>query len=124
MLKDYYNGGVHVKQAIVVRKDLKMDCGKIAGQVAHASLRSYKISSIGKKYLWKAIDNEVKVILKVNSGQELAEIMYKCEKSKIKYAQVRDMGKTQIQKGTLTCIGLEIRGDSIIDEIVGHLKLL
>jgi len=32
------------KQVIIVRKDLKMGCGKIAAQVAHGSIASMALS--------------------------------------------------------------------------------
>ena len=63
-----------MKQAIIVRKDLKMTCGKIAGQVAHASLRAYTQSEEMKRIDYY-LQGEVKIILKVQSEEELKIFM-------------------------------------------------
>lgn len=112
-----------MKQAIIVRKDLKMSCGKIAGQVAHASIRAYNNAGFWNRTKYFK-DGEVKVILKVNSEEELIDIMYQCMMSNVKYAEVRDAGKTQIEPNTLTAVGIGPYKDEIVDKIVGDLKLL
>lgn len=113
-----------MKQAIVVRKDLKMSCGKIAGQVAHASVSAYKKQNWFKRRQWFKKDNQVKIVLKVKSQEELVDIMYECMLKGIKYAAIHDAGKTQIEPNTLTAVGIGPYDEDEIDEIVGGLKLL
>jgi PTH2 family peptidyl-tRNA hydrolase len=120
-----------MKQAIVVRKDLKMDCGKIAGQVAHASVRALWFLEIeyGEKKAQEMLDKwaedgEVKIILKVRSEEEILQIKEKCESLGVHNALVHDTGKTQIKPNTLTTIGIGPDEDEKIDEITRGLKLL
>jgi PTH2 family peptidyl-tRNA hydrolase len=113
-----------MKQAIVVRKDLKMSCGKIAGQVAHASLRSYWATNKEDRDNWVYNYNEVKVVLKVQSEEELENIIEKCEDMNIPYGYVFDAGKTQLEPNTFTAVGIGPYNEVCIDEIVGGLKLL
>ena len=65
-----------IKQAIIVRNDLKMGKGKIAVQVAHASLSSAEIvkkhdNNIFKKW---TLNGQAKIALKVQSLEKLLEI--------------------------------------------------
>lgn len=110
-----------MKQAIVVRKDLKMGCGKISAQCCHASVRCYSNSTYGERINW--ID-EKKVILKVKSEEELFEIVDKCIEKDLNYMVIRDAGNTQVEAGTPTCVGIGPHDEETIDEIVGKLKLL
>lgn len=113
-----------MKQAIVVRKDLKMGCGKIAGQVAHASLRAYWATNKEDRDNWVYNFNEVKVVLKVQSEKELENIIERCEDEDIPYSWVFDAGKTQLEPHTFTAVGIGPHDVEIIDEVVGGLKLL
>lgn len=112
-----------MKQAIIVRKDLKMSCGKIAGQVAHASLRAYRASNEMKKIDY-FLNGEVKIVLKVQSEEELHEIYKKCIKSGLVCQAVADAGRTQVEPRTFTAIGIGPDEDNLIDEVVRDLKLL
>ena len=112
-----------MKQVIIVRKDLKMDCGKIAGQVAHASVRAYKESEQYDRLKW-FIEGETKIILKVKSQEELENIMDRCKELKIPYSPVKDAGRTQIPPGTLTSIGIGPLKSETVDQITKGLKLL
>lgn len=113
-----------MKQVIVVRKDLKMGCGKIAGQVAHASLRAYWKTPKEQRDDWTYNHIETKIVLKVNSEYELREIIHEASVSNIPFAVVHDAGKTQIGKGTLTAVGLGPADSGILNEITIGLKLL
>lgn len=114
------------KQAIIVRKDIKMSKGKIAAQVAHASVSSY-IEAIKKKPNWAEewlIEGQKKVILKVESLEELMEVKNRAEKEGIPNSLISDAGLTELEPGTITCLGIGPAPSSEIDKIVGHLKLL
>lgn len=113
-----------MKQAIVVRKDLKMSCGKIAGQVAHASLRAYWATPKETRDDWTYNYNEVKVVLKVQSKEELEKLIEVCEDGGVSYSWVFDAGKTQIEPNTLTAVGIGPDNDEVINSIIGDLKLL
>ena len=113
-----------MKQAIIVRKDLKMSCGKIAGQVAHASVRAVISTSTEDNVIKWFKEGETKVVLKVKSAEELTEVMNKCIKNEIEFVDVHDLGKTQLEPHTLTTIGIGPYPDEVIDEVVNDLKLL
>ncbi len=111
-----------LKQVILVRKDIKMDRGKLAAQVAHASLGSYKDSGAKDRAQWEA-EGSKKVVLKVGSREELMKI-YEKAKRKFPCFLVRDAGKTQVEPGTVTALGIGPCEEREIDRMTKHLKLL
>lgn len=112
-----------MKQIIIVRKDLKMSCGKIAGQVAHASVRAQQVAGYFNRRKWFK-EGETKVVLKVKSLEELLKASKVAHQSGFKVVGVHDLGKTQIPEGTLTTIGIGPYEDVLLDELFGELKLL
>ncbi|MEM3609738.1 MAG: peptidyl-tRNA hydrolase Pth2 [Candidatus Anstonellales archaeon] len=115
----------NIKQVIVVRNDLKLGKGKLAAQVAHASLASYKVCLNMRKAIvdmWERQGME-KVVLKVDSEKELLEL-YEKVKDKLPCALITDAGKTQVPENTITCLGIGPWEEEIIDLYTGNLKLL
>ncbi len=115
-----------MKQAIVVRSDLKMGKGKLAAQVAHASLASAE-EAMSRKGAW--FDDwkgggQAKIVLKVRSEEELRELLRKAKSAKLPTALVQDRGLTQLEPGTVTCLGIGPGPEDQIDRITGKLKLL
>ncbi|MCD6483157.1 MAG: peptidyl-tRNA hydrolase [Candidatus Aenigmarchaeota archaeon] len=111
------------KQAIVVRKDIRMGKGKLAAQVAHASLQAFLISDEKTRNEWLS-EGAKKVVLKVSSLKTLLNLYEKAKKLKLPVVIIRDAGKTQVNKGTITCIGIGPEREDKIDKITGKLKLL
>ena len=111
-----------MKQAIIVRTDLKMGTGKIAAQSCHASLEAYKKTNIVKKKLWE-LGGTKKVILKIGSEQELRILLEKCRKQNLSCAIIKDAGRTQLKPGTTTALGIGPDSEEKIDAVTGHLKL-
>jgi peptidyl-tRNA hydrolase, PTH2 family len=115
-----------MKQAIVVRTDLKMGKGKLAAQVAHASLAAAELA-LEKRALWYERWKEggqAKVVLKVQSESELQELFRKAKSSNLPASLIHDRGLTQVEPGTITCIGVGPGPDEDIDRVTGKLKLL
>ena len=112
-----------LKQVIVVRADLGMDKGKIASQVAHASLEAYKTSDPGERKEWEEGGSK-KVVLKTPDPREFADIQRKLKGAGVPFVLIRDAGKTQIRPGTVTAMGIGPVREEEIDRITGHLKLL
>jgi PTH2 family peptidyl-tRNA hydrolase len=106
-----------------VRKDLEMSKGKLAAQVAHASLEAYKQTDRKTTGRWEAQGNK-KVVLKVDGLKELMEIKKKVSKMKMPCALIRDAGLTEIPSGTITCIGIGPAEESEINKVTGKLKML
>ena len=110
-----------MKQAIVVRTDLKMSKGKIASQVAHASVASFIKSKSKRKWVDEGMK---KVILKVSGLKELKQLYRLAKKEKLSCELIRDRGLTQIKSGSITCLGIGPANDSKIDKITSKLRLL
>jgi PTH2 family peptidyl-tRNA hydrolase len=113
-----------MKLAIVVRKDLGMSCGKIAGQVGHASVLAYHNGNASDIEKWLINGEQKKIILKTENGESLSEIASKAEANNLQVNYVRDFGLTQIAPNTLTCIAIGPDEDDKIDSIIKELKLL
>lgn len=114
-----------IKQVIVIRKDLGMQSGKIAAQTAHASLKALeKAKKENKKTVKKWMNSGAeKVVLKAKNKRELLETFEKAKKE-LPTALIRDAGKTQVKKGTITCIGIGPGKEKKINKFTGKLKLL
>ena len=121
------------KQVIVINKDLKMDAGKAAAQVAHASIAflAHRLRSGKKISLDSMPDAEqawirgafTKVCLRVDSHEELLEILAKAECAGLETHLITDAGRTVFDKPTDTCIGIGPDFADKIDPITGHLRL-
>lgn len=130
-----------VKQVIVVRKDLNMRKGKIAAQVAHASLGAVMAQTLRKKEgnviswlinvssacplaLW--LDGPfAKICVYVNSLEELEALQVKAKKLYVHSYMITDSGKTEFNGvPTKTCIAIGPDFVDRVDQITGDLPLL
>lgn len=109
------------KQAIVVRKDLGMSPGKVAAQVAHASIGAWKNAGDRARKAWEK-EGAKKVVLQVSSLEELLELKERA--GKLPACLIKDAGMTEIPPGTATCLGIGPAAEEEIDRITGQLKLL
>ena len=115
-----------VKQAMVVRTDLEMGKGKIAAQVAHASLAAAE-EAMSRRTDWYAkwkSGGQAKIVLKVHSEEQLRALFKKAKSVKLPAFLVEDRGLTQLEPGTVTCLGIGPGPDEIVDNVTGKLKLL
>jgi peptidyl-tRNA hydrolase, PTH2 family len=115
-----------LKQAIVARQDIKMGKGKLAAQVAHASLSAAE-EAMRKHEEWYREwkeEGQKKVVLKVQSEAELRELLKAARSVRLPVALIEDRGLTQLEPGTVTCLGIGPGPDSEVDAITGKLKLL
>ena len=111
-----------MKQAIVARKDLGMGEGKLAAQVAHASLSAYEDAGTRVRKEWKG-SGQKKIVLRGDSESQLFELADKTEREGIPHAIVRDAGHTQLDPGTVTALAVGPASESIVDRITGDLSL-
>ena len=111
------------KQVIVVNKSLNMSKGKLAAQVAHASTLAMLEGVEAVVCGW--LDNSYpKVVLKVDTTQDLLDLQEKANDLNIATALVIDEGRTELSNGAITCLGIGPDVQSRIDEVTGELKLL
>lgn len=114
------------KLVILVRKDVDMTKGKIAAQVAHAAVNC---ALALKKKDPKAMDRwmnvgQTKVVLRVDTKDQLFEFKAIADSQKIVNSIICDAGRTQVEPGTFTCLGLGPEKASVLDKITGDLKML
>lgn len=111
------------KQTIVLREDLKMSKGKAIAQGAHASVGAYRNAKKPVIDKWER-EGSKKVVLAVMSRQELLKLHKKAKKEKLPVCLVRDAGLTELEKGTITALGIGPEEEKKIDKITGSLKKL
>ena len=112
-----------LKQVIAVRRDLKLSPGKLAVQVAHASLEAYRVSDKKTREAWES-SGAKKVVVKVPDLKALLEIQEKAKKLKIPRALIRDAGRTELPSGTITALGIGPCPSEKMDRATRDLKLL
>ena len=117
-----------IKQAIIIRTDLKMGKGKIAGQVAHAAVQaaeSIKRYCPDWYYSWLDEENmQTKIILKVDDESALEDLARNAFDNGINPARIYDAGRTQIDPGTFTTLGIGPAPEEKIDLLIKDLKVL
>jgi PTH2 family peptidyl-tRNA hydrolase len=112
-----------VKQVILMRSDLKMSKGKMIAQGAHASVDA--VLNANKKLVskWRSVGMK-KIALKVESLEQLKELLKQAQEADLITSQIADAGHTEVAPGTITC-GVIGPGPEIqIDKITGNLKML
>ncbi len=111
-----------MKQAIAVRADLGMGVGKLAAQVAHAALMAADEAEQSVRREWKG-DGQKKVVLKVDTEDDLFELADAAERHGLPYGLVRDAGHTQLDPGTATALAVGPGSETAVDRITGDLPL-
>lgn len=111
------------KQVIVVRSDVSMGKGKLAVQVAHASLEAYKKADAKSRIFWEG-EGCKKVVVKVSGVDALLEVHKNVRIAGLPCSLIKDAGKTQIASGTITAVGIGPSQEEVIDKITKDLKLL
>lgn len=114
-----------VKQVIVVRSDLKLGKGKLAGQVAHAAVAGFrKVKERAPEVAerWES-EGEKKVVVRVEGEKELLQLFERA-KAEMPCALIQDAGLTQIPAGTVTCFAIGPWYEGEIDKFTKDLKLV
>lgn len=111
-----------MKQAIVARTDIGMGEGKLAAQVAHASLSAYEDASRKAQKEWKG-EGQKKVVLKASGEDQLFSLAEKARAEGLPHAIIRDAGHTQLEPGTATTLAVGPARDDLVDRVTGDLSL-
>jgi PTH2 family peptidyl-tRNA hydrolase len=111
-----------MKQAIVARADLGMGEGKLAAQVAHASLMASEDADRRDRSEWKG-EGQKKVVLAADGESQLFELADEAEREGLAHAIVRDAGHTQLEPGTVTALAVGPARDDLVDRVTGDLSL-
>jgi PTH2 family peptidyl-tRNA hydrolase len=109
--------------AIVVRADLGMGRGKAAAQVAHAAVAA-TLTATGSPRLqaWVA-DGQPKVVLRVDSAEQLDEVVAAAHAARLPVETIADAGRTQLDPGTVTCAAIGPADDDALNAVTGDLRL-
>lgn len=135
---------MNVKQVIVVNNELrsKLRHGKLAAQVAHASLgavfaeaateqhgsvgsipmRSKRIPLTPELEYWFN-EKFTKVVLRANNEAHLLEILDRANYAQLLTALITDCGNTVFHEPTITCIGIGPATEEQLKGITDNLKM-
>lgn len=112
-----------MKQAILIRTDLKLPKGKMAAQAAHAAVEAAFRSDKEIIRKWRA-EGQMKITLKVDDLKNLHALNQQAKDFGLVTAVITDAGKTVIAPGTTTCVAIGPEEDEKIDKIISKLKLI
>ena len=129
------DNGEECKLVLVVRTDLGMTKGKIAAQCGHATLACYKTLSRAAARAGPASPEarllqrwerhgQAKVAVQTKSLEEVELLMGKAQSLGVTAEAIVDAGRTQIDPGSVTVLGVGPAPKSVVDQVTGHLKLL
>ena len=106
----------------VIRTDIGMGKGKLAAQVAHASLSAYEDADDRTRKEWKG-EGQKKIVLKAQGEKELFRLADLADREGLPNAIIRDAGHTQLDPGTVTALAIGPGPDNIVDKVTGDLSL-
>ncbi|KAL6086549.1 hypothetical protein STEG23_025874 [Scotinomys teguina] len=113
------------KMILVVRTDLKMGKGKVAAQCSHAAVSAYKQIQRRNPQMLKEWEDcgQPKVVVKAPDEDSLIELLTHAKMLGLTVSLIQDAGRTQIEPGSRTVLGIGPGPVELIDEVTGHLKL-
>ncbi|MDO5843864.1 MAG: peptidyl-tRNA hydrolase Pth2 [Methanocorpusculum sp.] len=111
------------KQCLVLRTDLKMSCGKMCAQAAHASIGAFEKASLNDKKEWMR-EGQKKVALKAPDEMTIYKLKAQAELIGVPCSMIIDAGMTEIPAGSVTALGIGPAKREIMDKITSELKLL
>ncbi|GKT86994.1 peptidyl-tRNA hydrolase 2 [Colletotrichum tofieldiae] len=100
------------KLVLVVRTDLGMTKAKDPSSPAANILKR-----------WERL-GQAKIAVQIKNQDEMLELMGKARSLGVTSEVIADAGRTQIEAGSLTVLGVGPAPRSLVDQITGHLKLL
>ena len=114
------------KMLFIVNGSLSMSSGKIAAQVAHCAIDLYQ-KIVERRMMainfWN-ISGQRKIVVRGDSTEDLIDIERRAATNKsIVTSITQDSGRTEVARGSITCVGLFGTNDQL-DPVTGHLKLL
>jgi PTH2 family peptidyl-tRNA hydrolase len=114
------------KMCIVLRMDLGMSTGKLIAQAAHAAVGASELGKKENHKAWRSWRDEgaKKVVLEVESLEELKELQSKADDLDIVSLLIQDAGHTEVLAGTITALGLGPDRSDLLDKVTGSLPLI
>ena len=112
-----------MKQVIVVDAALGLPPGKLAAQVAHAAVAALLHATPEAQRAWFGVGMP-KVVLRAEGAEALQALAEAAGAAGLPAHLIRDAGRTVVEAGTLTCLGVGPAPAAAIDAVTGSLKLL
>ena len=112
-----------MKQVIVVDELLRLPRGKLAAQVAHASVAAILHAPMDAWRDWLTAGMP-KVVLRAEGESALLDLESRARSAGLPAALIRDAGRTVLAEGTATCIGIGPAPTDAIDALTGELRLV
>ena len=110
-----------MKQAIVVRTDLDLSPGKLAAQVAHASVYAADRADEGVYEAW--LESPAKIVLAGEDESHLRRLRDRATAEGLPVSLVSDAGRTEVNAGTTTALAVGPASSDAVDSITGDLAL-
>ncbi|CAF4292835.1 unnamed protein product [Rotaria sp. Silwood2] len=114
------------KMLFIVNGSLRMSSGKMAAQVGHCAIDLYQklIEKRAKSLNYWHEYGETKIVVRGKSTEELLDIESRARaNSSITTSIIKDAGRTEIESGSITCVGLFGTNEQL-NPITGHLRLM
>lgn len=113
--------GVELKMVLCVRGDLAMSKGKVAAQCSHAALACYRGAARAcpeyvKAWLYRG---QTKVTLKLDDEAQMDAVAAAARAAGIVCCVIEDAGRTEVEPGTRTVLGLGPAPKAAIDALTG-----
>ena len=112
-----------MKQVLLVNSALALPPGKMAAQVAHASIAAFLVATNANRQKWLDVGMP-KIVLDGQDEAQLDIMLRRALDVDVPAYLVRDAGRTVIAAGTVTCLGLGPAPIREIDALTGALVLL
>ncbi|KAF7494495.1 putative peptidyl-tRNA hydrolase 2 [Sarcoptes scabiei] len=115
------------KMVFVVNSQLSMGTGKIAAQVAHATLGLHRLllqqqNRYGESLLEWTEYGETKIVLKGDNTNHLVDLENQAINLMLPCYMVHDAGKTQVKAGSCTVLGI-FGSVNQVNKVTGKLNL-
>lgn len=117
---------VSYKQVLVLRSDLGMSKGKMIAQGAHVACLAMMQASKDIPGIFMSWMDEgyTKIACKVDSLEELVDLEKRAKEMNVPCAITMDLGRTELEPGTVTAIAIGPDTSERVNKITGNLKLL
>lgn len=112
-----------LKQVLVIRTDINISAGKAVAQGAHASLWAANRADEHLRESWENDNLATKIVLGIGDEDDLRTLAAQSRDADLPTAVVNDAGKTEVDSGTTTAMGIGPAPESEIDSLTGDLSL-
>jgi PTH2 family peptidyl-tRNA hydrolase len=112
-----------MKQVLIVNSALALPPGKMAAQVAHASIAAFLGAGDANRKQWLEAGMP-KIVLDGGTETQLRQLLRAAEEAGLPAYLVQDAGRTVVAAGTVTCLGIGPAAVAAIDALTGALGLL